>query len=103
MGAPLLASIIYGSASIRDGSAGAVSDGSFKDKFGTATFTIIDGCDSSIIGLNIGPGHPSDQGTYRSELVGLFGIILVVNALCLWADISEGAIEIGCDGFIDEC
>jgi hypothetical protein len=30
--------------------------------------------------------------------VGLFGIVLVVNTLCTWANISQGAIEIGCDG-----
>jgi hypothetical protein len=85
-------------ASIKDGSARAVSDGSFKDRFGTAAFTIIAERDTSIIGLNIVPGHPSDQGAYRSELAGLFGNILVVNALCQWAGISGGAIKIGCDG-----
>jgi hypothetical protein len=85
--------------STRDGSARAVSGGSFKDKFGTAAFMIIDGRDTSVIGPNLGPGHPSNQGAYRSELAGLFGIILVVNALCIWANISGGAIEIGCDGF----
>jgi hypothetical protein len=40
-------------ASIKDGSARAVSDGSFKDRFGTAAFTIIAERDSSIIGLHI--------------------------------------------------
>jgi hypothetical protein len=88
---PLIASIIAGTAR-------AVSDGSFKDKFGTSAFTILDSTDVSIIGLNIVPGHPDDQGAYRSELAGLFGIVLVVNALCSWAKLSHGAIEIGCDG-----
>jgi hypothetical protein len=52
----------------------------------------------SILGLNVVPGHPDDQGAYRSELAGLFGIVLVVAHLCLWAGIGSGGIEIGCDG-----
>jgi hypothetical protein len=48
-------------ASLRDGSACAVSDGSFKDKFGTAAFTILDAHECSILGLNVIPGHPNDQ------------------------------------------
>jgi hypothetical protein len=80
------------------GTARAVSDGSFKDKFGTAAFTVVDDMDTSIIGLNVVPGHPDDQGAYRSELAGLFGIVLVFNLPCRWAGISSGAIEVGCDG-----
>jgi hypothetical protein len=85
-------------ASLRAGSARAISDGSFKDKFGTSAFTILDAHDCCILGLNIVPGHPDDQGAYRSELAGLFGIVLVVNLLCSWAGITSGGIEIGCDG-----
>jgi hypothetical protein len=85
-------------ASLRAGSARAVSDGSFKDKFGTSAFTLVDAHACSIIGLNIVPGHPDDQGAYRSELAGLFGIVLIVNLLCSWAGITSGAIEVGCDG-----
>jgi hypothetical protein len=84
--------------SLKSGSARAISDGSFKDKFGTSTFTILNDCACSILGLNVVPGHPDDQGAYRSELAGLFGIFLVVNQLCLWAGIESGGIEIGCDG-----
>jgi hypothetical protein len=52
----------------------------------------------SILGLNVVPGHPDDQGAYRSELAGLFGIVLVVTQLCLWAGIESGGNKIGCDG-----
>ena len=85
-------------ASLRDGSARAVSDGSFKDKFGTSAFTIVDAHVCSIIGLNLVPGHPDDQSAYRSELAGLFAIVLIVNLICSWADIQAGGIEVGCDG-----
>jgi hypothetical protein len=57
----------------------------------------LDGTDTSIIGLNTVPRHSDNQGAYRSELAGLCGIVLVVKTLCSWVDISEGAIEIGCD------
>jgi hypothetical protein len=80
------------------GSACAVSDGSFKDKFGTSAFTIVASSTCSILGMNVVPGHPDDQRAYRSELAGLFAIVLLVNLLCSWAGILSGAIEIGCDG-----
>jgi hypothetical protein len=89
--APIVRSLLLGSAR-------AISDGSFKDKFGTSAFTIIDNQDTSILGLNVVPGHPDDQSAYRSELAGLFGIVLVVNRLCSWAKIESGGIEVGCDG-----
>jgi hypothetical protein len=53
---------------------------------------------NAILGLNVVPGHQDDQGAYRSELAGLFGIVVVVLHLCLWAGIESGGIEIGCDG-----
>jgi hypothetical protein len=47
--------------SLSAGSARAISDGSFKDKFGSSAFTVVDSTDSSnIIGLNLVPGHPED-------------------------------------------
>jgi hypothetical protein len=76
----------------------AISDGSFKSKFGTSAFTIVDDIQGSILGLNVVPGHPDDQSAYRSELAGLFGIVLVVNLLCSWADIMSDGIEVACDG-----
>jgi hypothetical protein len=84
--------------SLKSGSARSISDGSFKDKFGTSAFTILDDRACSILGLNVVPGHPDDQGAYRSELAGLFGIMLVVTHLCLWARIESGGIKIECNG-----
>jgi hypothetical protein len=85
-------------ASLSRGTAHTISDGSFKDKFGTSAFTILDAHTTSILGVCVVPGHPDDQGAYRSELAGLFGIALVANSLCLWAGIQSGGIEVGCDG-----
>jgi hypothetical protein len=44
------------------------SDGSFKDRFGTSALLLLLCGRDSIIGLNVVPGHPADQGAYRSEL-----------------------------------
>jgi hypothetical protein len=44
------------------------------------------------------PGNTADQGSYRSELSGLYGITLGVYALCEFYKIDQGAIEVGCDG-----
>jgi hypothetical protein len=84
--------------SLSKGTARAISDGSFKDKFGTSAFTILDSGDSSILGLNIVPVHPDNQSAYRSELAGLFAIVRIVNLLCSWANVVHGGIEVGCDG-----
>jgi hypothetical protein len=84
-------------AALTNGTTHAISDGSFKDKFGTSAFTIVDDHISSIIGLNVVPGHPEDQSAYRSELTGLYAIVLVADLLCSWADITTGAIEVGCN------
>jgi hypothetical protein len=45
----------------------AISDGSFKDKFGTSAFTILSEFDTSTIGLNIMSGHSDDQSTCLSK------------------------------------
>jgi hypothetical protein len=83
---------------IGDGTAIAVSDGSFKDCFGTASW-VVEGSSPShrMRGDNIVPGDTEDQGSYRSELSGLHGIILVIHALCEFYKIDQGTIEVGCD------
>lgn len=49
-------------APMKNGSTLAVSDGSFKEKFGTSAFTIVNAHACYILGLNIVPGHPDDRG-----------------------------------------
>jgi hypothetical protein len=77
---------------IRDGRCVSVSDGSFKDQYGTSVWAIeaessVDRCTGADIpaaaacknnrcmGVNIVPGAPSDQSAYRSELVGLYAFL----------------------------
>jgi hypothetical protein len=84
---------------IRDGTAIAVSDGSFKDCFGTASW-VVEGSSPShrIRGDNIVRGDTEDQGSYCSELSGLYGITVVLHTLCEFYKIDQGTIEVGCDG-----
>jgi hypothetical protein len=84
---------------ITEGTAIAVSDGSFKDAFGTAAL-VIEGPDSTnrLESTLVLPGLPKDQSPYRSELGGLFGIVVLVHLICKVHNITSGSIEVGCDG-----
>jgi hypothetical protein len=100
---------------IRDGRCVSVSDGSFKDQYGTSAWAIeaepsVGRCTGADIppeaasknnrckGVNIVPGAPSDQSAYRSEVAGLLGIATMVRELCGFHDITAGTVYLGCDG-----
>ena len=81
------------------GMAIGVSDGSFKDKFGTASWVIENEYSTQrILGDCILPGFPSDQSAYRSEIGGIYALVLVVDIIKDMWNIKSGSIEIGCDG-----
>ncbi len=84
---------------IKSCTATAVSDGSFKDGYGTAAW-VLEGTDSSgrIVGQVIAPGDSKDQSAYRSELAGIFSIMVIIEKHCYFYGILEGEITIGCDG-----
>jgi len=86
-------------AALREGKAIAVSDGSYKDKYGSAAL-VIEGEDSTnrILAANIVPGDPDDQSSYRSELSGIFGVVTLVNLICAVFEITSGQVTAGCDG-----
>lgn len=77
----------------------AVSDGSFKDDYGTAQW-ILEGKNSHgrMVGQVITPGGPCNHSSYRSELSGIYSILVVVNQLCAHYQIVDGEIGIACDG-----
>ena len=84
---------------IRLGTAVAVSDGSFKNELGSAAL-VIEGSDSQhrILAGHLTPGPLSAQSSFRSELSGLYGIVLMVNTICRFYDITEGQVSCACDG-----
>jgi hypothetical protein len=87
--------------SLRDGSAKAVSDGSFlaKEKLGTAAF-IVEGAipGNYIIGDHETPGSADSQCAHRSEMFGMLALIIMVNRLCDNHGITSGEITAKCDG-----
>lgn len=87
--------------SLRDGTAKAVSDGSYlaSKRLGTAAF-IVEGCEQGdyIRGSHETPGSPDSQCAHRSEMFGILALILLVNKLCTHHQITEGRITAKCDG-----
>jgi hypothetical protein len=77
----------------------AISDGSYKDTYGTAAWLIkgIAGV-NTISGCILYPGIDEDHSSYRSELSGICALVSVVNSLCFHYKITEGSITIGCYG-----
>lgn len=80
----------------------AVSDGSFHPEYqvGSSSWVITEKSNTkrSIQGKNIIPGDKSVQCPHRSELGGLIGVIRDIDLLCKEYGITEGDVEVGCDG-----
>jgi hypothetical protein len=77
-----------------------VSDGSFKDEYGTAAFilTASDDPQVSIRGRVVTPGNRKDQNAYRSELAGIYAMTILQWAVSEFFGIKTGTIEVACDG-----
>jgi hypothetical protein len=76
----------------------AVSDGSFKNCYGTAAWVL--SCPLSpqqITGQVVVPGAAHDHSSYRSELAGVYAALLVVSRLCRFFDVSSGGVLLGCN------
>jgi hypothetical protein len=84
---------------IKEGAAMAISDGYYKETFGTAAWVIGDPDNVAFIsGRSICPGTPCDHDAYRSELAGIYSIMTVIDKFCAYYHITEGSIVLGCDG-----
>jgi hypothetical protein len=84
-GAQIARAIIHGNAI-------AICDGSYKDHFGTAGFVIQtwDQRDSRSLGTHVTPGHADNQNPYRSEVGGIFAIVVSMQAICGKYGITAG-------------
>ena len=84
---------------IRDGKGRCMSDGSLKNSYGSSAFTFLTNDDEcGISGRNVVPGMNVDQSSYRSELCGILGNILILNAICRCHGITEDhQVLVGCD------
>lgn len=77
----------------------AISDSSLKDQYGTAAW-VIEGCSyvGHLVGAAIVPGTNKDHSAYKSDLVGIYSILVAVKHICKYIHIKHGRIELGCDG-----
>jgi hypothetical protein len=84
---------------LRDGTAIAVSDGSYKHGQGTSAF-IIEGNTGAgrLVGVNVIPGESESQTAYRAELGGVAGILELLYCVCTAHSVTEGSVEVGLDG-----
>ena len=81
------------------GTAIAVSDGSYKDNFGTSAFIFhAPTTGARLTGRNCIPGAPEDQSAHRSEVGGIVGMAVALHLLCNIYDITDGKIILGLDG-----
>ena len=86
---------------ITTGTAIAVSDGSYQSSssVGASAWTI-ESADATqwIKGTSISPGPPSIQNAYRSEILGILGILHHLQQLCNKHRLQQGSITVACDG-----
>ena len=83
---------------IRQGTAVAITDGSYKDHHGTASFEIRPKLEQrGLRGSNVTPGSDELQCAFRSEVGGIAGIMYVLKVICDEHQIDKGHITIACD------
>ena len=83
---------------IMNGTAVAVSDGSFKDNGGTTSWIIENASGSQrIIGHVNVPGTVLDQSAYRSEIAGIYGSVVTIEIIKEILKLDRGSVIIGCD------
>ena len=79
-----------------------VSDGSYhpEHQVGTSAWVITSEEDTTrrIYGDNVVPGDNHIQCPHRSELTGLLGAVRHIEKLCQQYNITNGQVEIACDG-----
>ena len=94
-------------ADLRKDVAIVVYDRSFKDEkgigYGTATWVIENdtGAARSFGNITV-PGFPIDQSAYRSEAMGLYGLVRIASIMIEIWEIKDATAEISlrCDGSI---
>jgi hypothetical protein len=85
--------------SIRIGTCSCITDGSFKNKHGTAAWKIINlsSPDHTMEGQVVTLGFSYQQDAYRSELSRLYASVTAINVLTTYFQISEGPVTLACD------
>ena len=87
--------------SIKDGHARIVSDGSYYEGTGVATFVVrIESADKqySLDTEQYVPGVLAENDAYRAEATGILAGLCICWAICKYKDITGGNVKIRCDG-----
>ena len=83
---------------LRQGTLQLACDGSLREHRGTAAGITKDLDEASAYKFwNIVPGRPEEQTSYRSELCGILGHILLITTMAKHHGVQEGTATIGCD------
>jgi hypothetical protein len=77
----------------------AVSDASLDSaQCGTAAFTFVGPTDANAIrAVHPVPGPIRDGNSYRCELSGMYGIILLARIICTLHQVTSGSVHVRCD------
>ena len=80
---------------IQQGQGQAIRDGSYKTGRSSSAYKSMN--TKAVKGYNIIPGRSDDQSSYRGELGGILGIVVMAKAVCRKHSVNTGSLEIGCD------
>jgi hypothetical protein len=76
----------------------AVTDASLKDGCGTAAFILVGASnDHAIRAVNLVPGPIPNGNSFRCELSGIYGILVVIHIVCTIHNITSGSVHLRCD------
>jgi hypothetical protein len=84
---------------IKEGWAIAISDGSHKNKWVTASWRIMAATNKAEqwAGLHVRPGRKDDQSDFRSEIGGTYAMAVEIELICKFFHISNGSVSVGSD------
>jgi hypothetical protein len=82
---------------IKEGCAIEISNGSHKNKWGTASLRIIADTNEAEewAGLHVTPGRKDDQSASRSAIGGIYAMAVAIELICKFFHISNGSASFG--------
>jgi hypothetical protein len=84
---------------MKEGRAIAISDGSHKNKWGTASWRIMANTNEvkQWACLHVTPGRKYDQSAFMSEIGGIYAMAVAIELMCKFFHISNGSVSFGSD------
>jgi hypothetical protein len=84
---------------MKEGRAIAISDGSHKNKWVTASWRIMSDTNEAEqrTGLYVTPGRKDDQSAFRIEIGGIYAMAVAIELICKFFHISNGSVSFGSD------